>query len=180
MNAIHNLMALTLCFTAVVFAQSTSPYAGQHSQNIKALSSDEIAGYLNGAGMGMAKAAELNHYPGPKHVLDLSESLHLTEAQRQQTLQIYKTMKKTAIRLGKQLIEKEQELDQLFARGTIDENRLQSLVMEIGNLYAALRLVHLTAHLKQKQILTAEQIQLYDQLRGYNQKQHQQPLEHSH
>jgi hypothetical protein len=31
--------------------------------------------------MGMAKAAELNGYPGPRHVLDLSPELHLTDAQ---------------------------------------------------------------------------------------------------
>jgi hypothetical protein len=30
----------------------------------------------------MAKAAELNGYPGPKHVLELAQQLQLTDAQR--------------------------------------------------------------------------------------------------
>jgi hypothetical protein len=44
-------------------AQST-PYAGQHEREIKALSADEVKQYLAGAGMGYAKSAELNHYRG--------------------------------------------------------------------------------------------------------------------
>ena len=40
-----------------------SPYAGSENREIKALSSDEIASYLQGKGMSLAKAAELNHYP---------------------------------------------------------------------------------------------------------------------
>lgn len=49
-----------------------SPYAGQESREIKALSPDEIAALRKGDGMGFAKAAELNGYPGPRHVLDLA------------------------------------------------------------------------------------------------------------
>ena len=36
--------------------------------DIKALSSEEVEQYLSGAGMGYAKAAELNRHPGPIHV----------------------------------------------------------------------------------------------------------------
>ena len=46
------------------------PYSGQQGRMIKALSSKEVQGLLQGKGMGMAKAAELNQYPGPRHVLD--------------------------------------------------------------------------------------------------------------
>jgi len=52
-------------------------YAGQETRKIKALSEDQIQGYLAGSGMGLAMAAELNHYPGPKHVLELAEKLQL-------------------------------------------------------------------------------------------------------
>jgi hypothetical protein len=51
-----------------------SPYAGQQTRAIKALSPEDLAGLLNGEGMGMAKAAELNGYPGPVHVLELAGS----------------------------------------------------------------------------------------------------------
>src|SRR4029079_2796548 len=43
------------------------PYAGQQARGVKALSDEEVSGYLAGAGMGFAKAAELNGYPGPMH-----------------------------------------------------------------------------------------------------------------
>lgn len=39
--------------------------------------------------MGFAKAAELNSYPGPKHVLDLGDRLKLTTQQRQQVQAIF-------------------------------------------------------------------------------------------
>ena len=63
-------------------AATASPYAGEQSRDIKALSSTETNNLLNGAGMGYAKAAELNGYPGPMHVLELARPLGLTDAQR--------------------------------------------------------------------------------------------------
>ncbi|MDL1878575.1 hypothetical protein FBQ85_25940, partial [Cytophagia bacterium CHB2] len=52
-----------------------SPYAGEESREIKSLSPQEIRMYLEGHGMGLAKAAELNHYPGPRHVMELAKQL---------------------------------------------------------------------------------------------------------
>jgi hypothetical protein len=63
-------LTVVLLFTVVSLSQQ-SPYAGQQFSEIKALYADEIQGYLSGSGMGFAEAAELNHYPGPKHVLEL-------------------------------------------------------------------------------------------------------------
>src|SRR5436305_987981 len=47
-------------------------------RSIKSLTADEIKAYEEGTGHGMAKAAEQNHYPGPRHVLDLSKELKLS------------------------------------------------------------------------------------------------------
>ena len=58
-----------------------SPYAGLEDRPIKALSDEERNAYLNGAGMSLALAAELNGLPGPKHVLELAEELSLTTAE---------------------------------------------------------------------------------------------------
>lgn len=72
MNRYTFSIMLLLCFSFCARAQKSSqPYAGQETREIKALSPDEVAAHLEGRGMGFAKAAELNHYPGPKHVLDL-------------------------------------------------------------------------------------------------------------
>src|SRR6187402_2754729 len=63
---------------------AASPYAGQQSHEIKALSEQELRDLLAGAGMGMAKAAELNRHPGPMHALELAGPLALTAQQREQ------------------------------------------------------------------------------------------------
>ena len=44
---------------------SQSPYTGETQREIKALSAEQIAGYLSGDGMALALPAELNDYPGP-------------------------------------------------------------------------------------------------------------------
>jgi hypothetical protein len=78
-------------------AEPSTPYAGQEQREIKALSAEEIEGYLSGSGMGLAKATELNHYPGPRHVLDLVVPLQLSEEQRQQTQAIFEAMRTEAV-----------------------------------------------------------------------------------
>jgi hypothetical protein len=62
-------------------AAPPSPYVGQQARDIKALFPDEVIAYLAGKGMGLAKAAERNGYPGPAHVLELASQLSLTDAQ---------------------------------------------------------------------------------------------------
>lgn len=153
-----------LCWSAA----PASPYAGQEQQEIKALSAEEIQGYLSGSGMGLAKVAELHHYPGPRHVLDLAESLQLSEEQRRQTQTIFEDMRVEAVRLGQQLIARERHLETLFAAGTIAEAMLEQLVADIATIHGQLRTIHLRAHLAQRTILTPEQLRRYDALRGYD------------
>ena len=62
-------IAALLCAAAVYGAEhSGAPYAGMEKREIKALSASERAALLEGQGMGLALAAELNGYPGPVHV----------------------------------------------------------------------------------------------------------------
>ena len=150
------------------------PYAGQQHREIKALSVQDVEGLYKGRGMGMAKAAELNHYPGPKHVLELVNKLELTLQQRQKTEVLFAAMQKAAVSLGKEVIALEQELDQLFANQKIDHQILLRLSQKIGQKRGALRGVHLQAHLDQRQLLTKKQLQHYDELRGYTNGSHQQ------
>ena len=144
-----------------------SPYAGQPGSEVKALSSDEMKALKEGTGMGMAKPAELNHYPGPRHVLDMADELALTPAQTAELTKIYDRMHSTAVVLGGQIISKEKTLDEEFASGTIDKSTLADLTTRIGALQAALRAVHLSAHLETRSVLTPDQIARYDSLRGY-------------
>ena len=146
---------------------ATSPYHGEESRAIKSLSPDQIDGYLSGKGMGLAKVAELNSYPGPMHVVELKDHLDLTPEQLVQAQAIFNEVKRAAQQLGKQIVEREAELDQAFAQRTIDEKRLAEMVHEIGRLQADLRGAHLMAHLRTRAILSEQQVAKYDEFRGY-------------
>lgn len=156
----------TLAFP--LFANTNSPYVGQEIREIKALSQQQVTDYINGKGLGYAKAAELNQYPGPSHVLEAAKNLSLTTLQITHTKEIFDRMKEQASELGRLYIAKEQELDKSFSRSTIDSDLLKILITDIGELQASIRYVHLNAHIEQKALLTKHQIKLYDQLRGYS------------
>ena len=158
-----------------------TPYKGQQHRSIKALSQNDIDGYLQGKGMGFAKAAELNHYPGPRHVLDLFKELKLSDEQLKQTQMLFNNMRGKAIKLGKQLVDREQKLDQLFAQSAINKSSLETILQDIGAIQAKLRKVHLSTHLEQKQLLTKHQIMMYDRIRGYGANgSHNNNHSHSH
>jgi len=162
-------LVATIClYTPAGWAgEALSPYSGQETREIKAVSKDEITGYLSGDGMGFAKAAELNHYPGPKHVLELADKLQLSEEQRRKTQAVFEDMNLQAVNLGKQLVEKERVLDSRFAEANISDLELGQLVTEISVLHGKIRAVHLQAHLAERVVLTADQLSLYGALRGY-------------
>jgi Spy/CpxP family protein refolding chaperone len=153
---------------AFVLAQAShSPYIGHEKRTIKNFSEEEIQALLSGQGMGLAKAAELNHYPGPRHVLDLGARLPLSEAQRAETQRIYDRMHQEAVRLGALIVDKEKELDQLFATQVAQSDTLRSLTTQLAQLQGELRFVHLQAHVEMKRLLSPEQVEAYDSLRGY-------------
>jgi hypothetical protein len=149
-------------------ANAESPYAGQETRAIKALSPEDVQSYLAGKGMGLAKAAELNGYPGPAHVLSLGEALSLSAEQRKQTEALFKSMESKAIALGRSLVEKESQLDRAFAEKSLTRDSLQQTLQGIAALQAQLRQTHLEAHLEQVSILTPAQIRTYNALRGYD------------
>jgi hypothetical protein len=160
------VVVFTLLGTAAMAAQP-SPYAGQQSRAIKALSDSEIDDLANGRGMGLAKAGELNGYPGPIHVLEMGAELGLTPDQRTALAAIKDRMSAAAKPLGREIIARERALDEQFASGRITQPELAALTSEIGALQARLRAVHLAAHLETKEVLSAAQIARYDALRGY-------------
>jgi Spy/CpxP family protein refolding chaperone len=153
--------------TATSTAQTASPYAGQEQRAIKALSDEAIRDLQEGRGMGLAKAAELNSYPGPLHVQQLASQLGLSDAQRTATAALYADMRQRALSIGQRIIEAERALDRAFADGRIEPATLRAQVDAIAILQGNLRTVHLEAHLAQRSLLMADQISSYDTLRGY-------------
>ena len=162
------LMVLAAATIAAASETATpSPYAGLEERQIKALSSDSVAAYTNGEGMGYAMAAELNSYPGPKHVLGLAEPLALSDEQHRATTAAYEAMHAEAVRLGEEIVALERRMNELFAGGTMDEAQLQMLVAELGRREGELRFAHLRAHLTMRAVLTEQQVAQYDRMRGY-------------
>lgn len=158
---------VTVLAPPLLSQETPRPYAGDEKREIKALSPEEIESYRAGAGMGFAKAAELNHYPGPKHVLELAKGLALDDAQTAKTRAVHDRMHAETIRLGGRLIDQERRLDQLFASAKIDKGSLSRSVREIARFQGEVRLAHLKAHLAMRSLLSPAQVAKYDELRGY-------------
>ena len=148
-------------------APSPSAYAGEQTRGIKALSASDITGLQSGAGMAYAKAAELNGYPGPAHVLELKSQLKLSNQQLIASEALMASHKAQASVLGSQLVEAERALDIAFASKKVDATSVTALTRRIGELQAQLRAEHLQTHLKQTSLLAPEQVASYQHLRGY-------------
>jgi hypothetical protein len=170
------LIILGLATAGSAFAQHAghqhqpqpSGYVGMQTRDIKALSPEQVVDLREGRGMGASLPAELNGVPGPMHVLELSQRLKVTAEQRAALESITADMKASAQDLGAKVIAAEAELDKRFRTGSIDEKGIADATARIAALQGQLRAVHLTAHLRTKQLLNDEQVVTYNQARGYS------------
>jgi Spy/CpxP family protein refolding chaperone len=149
-----------------------SPYQGQESRRIKSLSAEEVDGYLEGRGMGYAKPAELNGYPGPMHVLELADRLALTSEQRTATQALLGEHKAEVRELGRRYVESEAQVDALFASRKVSAESLADALARSADLQRRIRLSHLSTHVRQTALLTPEQVDAYVRLRGYTSHAH--------
>ncbi|MEP6609820.1 MAG: periplasmic heavy metal sensor [Burkholderiaceae bacterium] len=166
-SEIKGLALSALCTGSLALAQ-TSPYAGQQQRAIKSLSEQEVSGLLNGAGAGFARAAELNGYPGPMHVLEHTDRLALSAEQRSATQSLLTQHKARARTLGEQLVNAERDLDKLFAQRIADADAVDAATRRVGLLQAELRAEHLKTHVAQTALLSGDQVRMYSVLRGYD------------
>jgi hypothetical protein len=140
--------------------------AASEGTGLPALSEAQVAGYLDGKAMWHVSVAELNHYPSPRRVVELTEALELTEEQRRASTELYEETRREAIRLGTELVALEQKLNRIFAWNQATADNIAEILLAIGTLQTQLRLTHLEASVHQKPLLTAEQIRRYDELQG--------------
>lgn len=160
-------------------AAADQPYAGWEARPIRALDPELVEDLLAGRGAGYALAAELNHYPGPTHVLQMAESLALTTEQHDMIQIIFDTMQAEAQPLGQDLVDLEADLDQQFRDGSIDKPLLQQITADIAVLDGKLRSTHLAAHLDVVALLSQDQVEQYDELRGYDGDHESTGMDHS-
>jgi hypothetical protein len=148
-------------------ALAQQPYAGLETRTIKTLSEQQIADLQAGRGMGLALAAELNGYPGPIHAIELAERLQLSADQVARLKDLFEAMKAETIPIGATLIAQERGLNEEFAARTVTLASLETATQRIGATQAALRAAHLRYHLSTVAILTPDQVEQYNVLRGY-------------
>jgi hypothetical protein len=161
----------------------SSPYRHQIESGLRGLDENEIADLKAGNGMGLARAAELNSYPGPRHVLDAvaAGKLIASPDQIERVQRVFDGMKRDAQRVGAQILEEEQRLESSFRAETITEADLRSRVDRIAALQGQLRAIHLAAHLATRAVLSDRQIARYNELRGYQAEKSDSPVhQHKH
>ncbi len=160
-------IAILAASVSVGETEKAQPYAGLREREVKVLSDEQILDLRNGRGMGYALAAELNGYPGPVHVLELADQLALTPDQKIETQKLLDAMKGDAIPLGERLIEEEALLDRQFRDEKATSESIVALTRAIALTQSDLRARHLTYHLATKALLKPDQLDLYQELRGY-------------
>jgi Spy/CpxP family protein refolding chaperone len=119
----------------------------------------------DGRGFGMAFAADQQGYPGPMHVLELKERLRLSPEQQTRVRALMDAMFAESRPKGAQLLDAEARLRALFASGRADESAVRAATAEVERARAELRLVHLLAHLKTRDLLTDAQRRAYHEAR---------------
>ncbi len=117
-------------------------------------------------GAGMAFYADMNGYPGPKHILEMEDKLKLSEEQVKDIQAIFDAMQENGRTKGEAIIAKEIELEELFSSSKATEADAKRISREIGTLRGELRAVHLVAHVQARQVLTKEQVATYTSIRN--------------
>jgi Spy/CpxP family protein refolding chaperone len=156
-------------------AQSPNPAPGPltprhaHDPDVPGLAPDEVEGLRQGHGMGQARVAEDQGYPGPRHVLDAwhAGQLALTTEQAERIQAITRGMSREAQRLGGLILDAERGLADAFRSARIDASILRTRLERISALRGDLRLVHLQAHLETRSVLDPHQLARYAELRGH-------------
>jgi len=169
------MMVIVVSASAVEKPAYSSNYKGQEQRRIKSLSNDDVQQLEAGKGWGLAKAAELNGMPGPSHVLQMKDKIGLSRKQETQIQRLFAGMQAEAIPLGKRLVQLEKQLNEAFAKRKITDASLRNKLQQIADVRKELRYVHLATHLKTPAILSTQQIELYNRLRGYH---HADPCSH--
>lgn len=175
--AVRSVISLALALALLPLAtfgqdhghgRNSAPYAGFETREIKGLSEQDIEELRRGGGWGLALPAELNGRPGPAHLLELQEELHLSADQVKAISAIYEEMRAAAIVAGERFIAAEAALSDAFTGSDLSEDTLRDLIAEADEARAELRFIHLSRHLSTPELLSDVQVRRYNVLRGYS------------
>ncbi|MFD0748716.1 hypothetical protein ACFQZS_01090 [Mucilaginibacter calamicampi] len=157
-------MLKTLFFSSIVMwsvtvnAQSPTDTAVTKSP-IRTLTRQQYDAYLKGnAGNEMAAAGELNHYPMPDKVLNLSNQLDLSAVQIKKITEISTLMHRRRLQIGGSIISNEKMLDSLFKYRKVSEGNLIFYTNRHGLYQGELKNAVLQACLATEKLLSQQQI----------------------
>ncbi len=157
--------------TAASLSHSGSPRGieAASTDEIQALSKDEIRGYKEGRAMRFGRAAEKNHNPSPYFLLKYRSELALFDEQLVPAKAILDRERSQASSLGKDLLAGQAKLEALLdnVNGSRDDE-VAALVREIARIQGEIRLVHLQADVAAKKLLNSDQQVQYDSIRSYD------------
>jgi Spy/CpxP family protein refolding chaperone len=149
------------------------PVLAEPGEGMATLSAEKVRGLQAGAGLGYAKAADLNGWPGPLHALQMKDALSLSAEQVRKITVLRREMTARAKPLGGELIDAERTLNQLFTTGEPSAAEIEAATARIAAIEGRLRAVHLVTHLRTAPLLTRHQTMLYVRARGVsNMKNH--------
>jgi len=151
--------------------ENRSEYAGLEKRTIKSISDEDLNALKKGqSGIfgGLGLSAELNNFPGPMHVLRFEKELKLSDEQRKKIQQIADEKQKEATSIGEEFIAAEKHLDSHFANESVNGIELNDLTTRSAEIFGRLRYCHLISHLKTKELLSKNQIDLYNKICGYS------------
>lgn len=144
-----------------------SPYAGMETAEGTSLTPEEVAELRAAEGMRLALPAELNRYPGPRHVLDMAGPLGLSGSVVAEVERVRAAMAEAAAAKGEEVIDAERGLTELFRSGAATESEVDRLAAVLAGVRGELQAIHLSAHLRTRALLDEAQVERYDELRGY-------------
>lgn len=159
-------LAAFLVASALPAAAQQAGQPGHQGRGHGGMQAREFRNLQQGRGMGMGRVAVVNGYPGPMHVLQHAAALELTEGQIERSRELMTRVKSRAPELGNQIVDAEKRLEAMFVEGSIDAAKMDAVLLEIAELRAHLRSLHLTAHLDQAAVLTEAQLLRYKELRS--------------
>lgn len=161
------LLSLTFWAVSDQGGHPPSPYTGFETRAVKSLSAEDLDDLREGAGWGLALAAELNGAPGPGHLLELKDEIGLTPEQVTAIETEFTEMQAEAQAAGARFIAAETVIENAFRAGNADGETLRALIASAEAARAELRFIHLSRHLSMPPLLTSAQIADYARLRGY-------------
>jgi len=152
-------------------SENRSEYAGLERRIIKSISDEDLKALKKGEGGifgGLGLSAELNNFPGPVYVLRFEKELKLSDEQRKTIQQIADEKQREAMSIGEEFIAAEKHLDSHFVNQSVSNIELENLINRSAEIFGRLRYCHLISHLKTKDVLSQDQINLYNKICGYS------------